>query len=81
MAFKISNHLEPEMIIYDCMDELSAFKFAPAELKIMETELFKKAHLVFTGGQSLYEAKKHLTIIYFRFQAVLIKNILEAARN
>ena len=59
MALKISNHLKPEMTIYDCMDELSAFKFAPAELKIMEAELFSKAHLVFTGGQSLYEAKKN----------------------
>ena len=59
MALKISNHLKPEMIIYDCMDELSAFKFAPAELKIMEAELFSKAQLVFTGGQSLYEAKKN----------------------
>src|ERR1700712_2809169 len=47
MALKFSNHLQPQMIIYDCMDELSAFKFAPVELKIMETELFNKAHLVF----------------------------------
>jgi len=59
MALKISSHLKPRLVIYDCMDELSAFKFAPAELKIMEAELFSKAHLVFTGGYSLYEAKKN----------------------
>ena len=59
MALKFTNHLKPCMVIYDCMDELSAFKFAPAELKIMETELFKKADLVFTGGHNLYQAKKH----------------------
>jgi len=59
MALKISSHLKPNMVVYDCMDELSAFKFAPAELKIMEAELFSKAQVVFTGGQSLYEAKKH----------------------
>ena len=58
MALKFCNHLAPELTIYDCMDELSAFKFAPAELKIMEAELFKKAHLVFTGGHNLYQAKK-----------------------
>ena len=59
MALKITSHLNPQMVIYDCMDELSAFKFAPAELKIMEAELFSKAQVVFTGGQSLYEAKKN----------------------
>ncbi len=58
MALKISSHLKPQLVVYDCMDELSAFKFAPAELKIMEAELFSKAQVVFTGGQSLYEAKK-----------------------
>ena len=58
MALKISNHLKPVMTVYDCMDELSAFKFAPAELKMMEAELFSKAQVVFTGGHSLYQAKK-----------------------
>jgi UDP-galactopyranose mutase len=41
------------------MDELSAFKNAPAALREREAELFKRADLVFTGGQSLYEAKRH----------------------
>lgn len=59
MALKISSHLKPQVIVYDCMDELSAFKFAPAELKIMEAELFSKAQVVFTGGHSLYASKKH----------------------
>ena len=58
MALKIAGHLKPEVIVYDCMDELSAFKFAPAELKILEAELFSRAHLVFTGGHSLYQAKR-----------------------
>jgi glycosyltransferase involved in cell wall biosynthesis len=40
------------------MDELSAFKFAPPELKEAEAALLKAAHVVFTGGQSLYEAKR-----------------------
>ncbi|HYC85961.1 MAG TPA: glycosyltransferase family 1 protein [Chryseosolibacter sp.] len=59
MALSVSDHLNPTIIVYDCMDELSAFKFAPAALKDRENELFSKADLVFAGGYSLYEAKKH----------------------
>ena len=42
MAFAYSNHLHPALIVYDCMDELSAFKFAPPELKKMEADLLKR---------------------------------------
>lgn len=59
MALPISDHFNPSLIVYDCMDELSAFKFAPQSLKDREKELFRKADLVFTGGYSLYEAKKN----------------------
>jgi glycosyltransferase involved in cell wall biosynthesis len=59
MAMAFTDHFNPQVIIYDCMDELSAFKFAPQALKDRENELFAKADLVFTGGYSLYEAKKH----------------------
>lgn len=58
MAMSFAAHLEPKAVIYDCMDELSGFKFAPPELLKNEAQLFQKADLVFTGGQSLYEAKK-----------------------
>jgi glycosyltransferase involved in cell wall biosynthesis len=59
MALPFTDHLSPEMVIYDCMDELSAFKFAPPQLTILEKELFKKADIVFTGGNSIYESKKN----------------------
>ncbi|MDN3550202.1 glycosyltransferase [Mucilaginibacter aquaedulcis] len=58
MALEFSANYEPQMVIYDCMDELSAFKFAPENLQILEKELLEKADLVLTGGRSLYEAKK-----------------------
>jgi glycosyltransferase involved in cell wall biosynthesis len=58
MALAFTSGFDPELVIYDCMDELSAFKFAPASLKQFEADLLKKADVVFTGGQSLYEAKK-----------------------
>lgn len=57
MAIAWASHLEPEAVIYDCMDELSAFKGASPTLKKYEAELFRRANLVFTGGQSLYESK------------------------
>jgi UDP-galactopyranose mutase len=60
LALKFSEHLRPQATVYDCMDELSAFKDAPAELGLLEEALLKRADIVFTGGQSLYEAKKHL---------------------
>lgn len=59
MALGFSNHLQPRTIVYDCMDELSAFKFAPVKLKELEKELLSKADVVFTGGVSLYEHKKN----------------------
>ena len=58
MAMAWTRHLQPEAVVYDCMDELSAFKGAPSALKEREAELFKAVDLVFTGGQSLYEAKR-----------------------
>lgn len=58
LSFSFSDHLEPELLVYDCMDELSSFKFASPLLKQWEQNLFKNADLVFTGGMHLYEAKK-----------------------
>src|SRR5258706_51688 len=52
--------LNPKAIVYDCMDELSNFKTAPPELREREAALLDAADLVFTGGPSLYEAKRDL---------------------
>ena len=46
-----------ETVVYDCMDELSLFKGAPQELITQEKFLLSEAHVVFTGGKSLYESK------------------------
>ena len=59
MALSFSAHIKPSAIIFDCMDELSAFDFAPKELIDMERKLLQMSDIVFTGGLSLYEAKKH----------------------
>jgi glycosyltransferase involved in cell wall biosynthesis len=58
MALAFSSHLRPQAIVFDCMDELSAFANAPAALKYYEAELLRRADIVFTGGYSLYQAKR-----------------------
>ena len=59
MALSFTKHFSPIASVYDCMDELSAFKGAHSRLADFEQELFRRVDLVFTGGQSLYEAKRH----------------------
>jgi UDP-galactopyranose mutase len=58
MAVPLAAALDPSLVVYDCMDELSHFKGAPPALRERERQLFAMAHLVFTGGQRLYEAKR-----------------------
>ncbi|PBB96653.1 glycosyltransferase [Mesorhizobium sp. WSM3862] len=58
MALRFSAHINCDVCVYDCMDELSAFKNAPTELAMMERALFGRADVVFTGGLSLFEAKR-----------------------
>jgi UDP-galactopyranose mutase len=58
MALPFSEHLQPRAVVYDCMDELSAFKNAPPALCEREARLFELADVVFTGGFSLFEAKR-----------------------
>ena len=59
-AMRFSRHVEADLRVYDCMDELTLFKGADPRLHKLEAELLKRADLVFTGGRSLYEAKRHL---------------------
>lgn len=60
MAIPLVRALRPRGIVYDCMDELSAFLGAPPELIERERELFAHADVVFTEGPSLYRAKSRL---------------------
>lgn len=58
MMFGFARHVDAAAVVYDCMDELSAFDHAPPGLKTLEAELMQRADVVFTGGHSLYEAKR-----------------------
>ncbi len=67
MFLPLAGHLPAEVVVYDCMDELSAFRGAPPEMVENERRLLARADLVFTGGRSLYEAKrgKHVSVHCF----------------
>ncbi len=59
MALPLLQELTPRLVVYDCMDELASFKKAPRQLLQRESALLNLADLVFAGGPSLYEAKRH----------------------
>ncbi len=53
-------------VVYDCMDELAQFRFAPPDLADRERMLLAVADLVFTGGSKLYESKsRHHRNVHF----------------
>nr|WP_290929994.1 glycosyltransferase family 1 protein [Haliscomenobacter sp.] len=81
MALAFTANFKPIATVYDCMDELSAFKFAPPEIKIFEQELFKKANVVFTGGNNLYKAKKAQHHNIHSFPSSIDKAHFKAARD
>lgn len=81
MAMAFTRHLEPLVTVYDCMDELSLFAGAPPSLKACEAELFKRAELVFTGGQSLYEVKRNQHPNVYAFPSSIDTAHFAKARN
>lgn len=81
MSLAYTDHLEPQLIVYDCMDELSAFKFAPPRLRELEQKLFEEADLVFTGGLSLYEHKKNQHKNIYAFPSSIDKEHFAQARK
>jgi glycosyltransferase involved in cell wall biosynthesis len=58
MSLAFTRHLTPTAVVFDCMDELAGFAGAPPALKDMERDLMARADVMFTGGSSLYEAKR-----------------------
>jgi protoporphyrinogen oxidase/glycosyltransferase involved in cell wall biosynthesis len=67
MALPLLTKLAPRIVVYDCMDDLTAFKGAPRQLVQRENALMRVANVVFAGGPSLYEARKprHVNVHLF----------------
>lgn len=76
-----SADLTPLATVYDCMDELSAFADAPPALREREEMLLARAGLVFTGGQSLYEAKQGRHPAVFAFPSSVDVPFFKTART
>ena len=77
----IARHVQASAVVYDCMDELSAFQGAPPALRESEVELFSRAALVFTGGQSLYEIKVNQHPNVYAFPSSIDKMHFAQART
>jgi UDP-galactopyranose mutase len=67
MMLPFSRDIQASCTVYDCMDELANFRFAPDQLRELERQLFEAADVVFTGGRSLFESKrdKHAHVSMF----------------
>ena len=50
--------LQPDVVVYDVMDDLKAFRFPPRRLVDQERELVSRADLLFAGGPTLYEDRR-----------------------
>jgi UDP-galactopyranose mutase len=81
MMLPFSRGLTAVRTVYDCMDELSNFRFAPPELLSLERELLAAADVVFTGGYSLWEAKRALHANIHPFPSSVDKAHFTAARG
>jgi UDP-galactopyranose mutase len=81
MALTFTADFNPIASIYDCMDELSAFKGANSRLPYMERQLFDRVDLVFTGGHSLYQAKQHAHQAVYSFPSSIDLSHFGEARS
>jgi glycosyltransferase involved in cell wall biosynthesis len=81
MALDYADRLRPIATVYDCMDELANFLGAPPGLRERERELFRRADLVFTGGHSLYEAKRAQHRAVYAFPSSIDAAHFERARR
>lgn len=81
MMLTFSDHLIADCVVYDCMDELANFKFAPPELLPLEQRLLARADVVFTGGFSLYEAKRDRHPNIYPFPSSVDRAHFERART
>jgi UDP-galactopyranose mutase len=81
MSLAFSDHVAAGLVVYDCMDELAAFRGAPPQLVEQETRLLDRADVVFTGGYSLYEAKRRRHPAVHLFPSSVDVEHFKQARN
>lgn len=58
MMLELADAFAAAPLVFDCMDELAAFDFAPPGIAERDRALVERADVVFAGGRSLYETRK-----------------------
>ena len=81
MAMQFTRETPAGAVVYDCMDELSAFRGAPGNLRVAEADLFRRADLVFTGGKSLYQSKRAEHASVHCFPSSIDRDFFASARK
>jgi UDP-galactopyranose mutase len=79
-AIPVTEHLTPRLVIYDCITEFATQRGRP-DLKQFETELLRKADIVFAAGQSLYEVKRKVHAKVYCLANSVDTNHFEHART
>ena len=81
MMYALAAHVDAAAVVYDCMDVLANFRFAPTDLTAREAELMKRADLVFTGGHSIFEEKRKAHRDVYAFPSSVDVEHFAAARR
>ena len=58
MMLALAEAFPEAAVVYDCMDDLASFAFAPPAMRARERDLLERADVVFAGGRSLFEARR-----------------------
>jgi glycosyltransferase involved in cell wall biosynthesis len=58
LPFYCLDRIPADLVVYDVMDELANFKNAAGDLRQREAKVLAAADVVFTGGRSLYQARR-----------------------
>ncbi len=58
MMSELIDAFDAAPVVYDAMDDLAGFDFAPRGMRERETALLERADLVFAGGRTLYENRR-----------------------
>jgi glycosyltransferase involved in cell wall biosynthesis len=56
MPVEVARSLRPTALVYDVMDDLAAFRFAPRELVLRQRQALREADVVFAGGRTLHQS-------------------------
>ena len=61
MALPLIDRLERSLLVYDVMDDLASFAFAPPAMRLNQQRLLRAADIVFTGGRSIHAGVERRT--------------------